>query len=200
MGLILITHDLRVAFSMCDRIYVLYAGSVLEVAPAQALEQRAAATPTRWACCSRSRRAIAGSPRSWPFPARSPHPDEVADVCAFSPRCDWAEPQCRAGKPPLRSLARPAGSPPASAPTSSREQMRETRATANRSEHVALPSKGRRGARLGRGPDEGLRVGPRRAGALGDRARGRVDGARRGRERRARRRVGLGQDDARRAA
>ena len=26
MGLMLITHDLRVAFSMCDRIYVLYAG------------------------------------------------------------------------------------------------------------------------------------------------------------------------------
>ena len=26
MGLVLITHDLRVAFSMCDRIYVLYAG------------------------------------------------------------------------------------------------------------------------------------------------------------------------------
>lgn len=32
MALILITHDLRVAFSMCDRIYVLYAGSLLEVA------------------------------------------------------------------------------------------------------------------------------------------------------------------------
>jgi peptide/nickel transport system ATP-binding protein len=32
MGLILITHDLRVAFAMCDRIYVLYAGSVLESA------------------------------------------------------------------------------------------------------------------------------------------------------------------------
>ena len=30
MSLILITHDLRLAFSTCERIYVLYAGSVLE--------------------------------------------------------------------------------------------------------------------------------------------------------------------------
>ena len=30
MSMIFITHDLRVAFSVCDRVYVLYAGSVLE--------------------------------------------------------------------------------------------------------------------------------------------------------------------------
>jgi peptide/nickel transport system ATP-binding protein len=33
MALILITHDLRVAFAMCDRIFVLYAGSLVEVGP-----------------------------------------------------------------------------------------------------------------------------------------------------------------------
>ena len=38
MGLVLITHDLRVAFSMCDRIHVLYAGSVLEVGRAASVE------------------------------------------------------------------------------------------------------------------------------------------------------------------
>ena len=38
MGLLLITHDLRVAFSVCSRVYVLYAGSVLETAPAAELE------------------------------------------------------------------------------------------------------------------------------------------------------------------
>ena len=39
MGLILITHDLRVAFTTCDRVYVLYAGSLLEVGHAEALER-----------------------------------------------------------------------------------------------------------------------------------------------------------------
>ena len=40
--LILITHDLRVAFSMCDRVDVLYAGSVIEHGPASAVEEQPA--------------------------------------------------------------------------------------------------------------------------------------------------------------
>ena len=40
MSLLLITHDLRVAFSTCDRIYVLYAGSVLEVARPAEMQQQ----------------------------------------------------------------------------------------------------------------------------------------------------------------
>ena len=39
LGLVLITHDLRVAFSICQRIYVLYAGSLLEVAEGDRIEQ-----------------------------------------------------------------------------------------------------------------------------------------------------------------
>ena len=37
MALILITHDLRVAFDVCDRVMVMYAGSVMEQAPAAVL-------------------------------------------------------------------------------------------------------------------------------------------------------------------
>ena len=39
MGLILITHDLRLAFSTCERIHVLYAGSLLEVGDAASVER-----------------------------------------------------------------------------------------------------------------------------------------------------------------
>src|SRR5215472_730827 len=38
MSLILITHDLRVAFAVCDRIYVLYAGSLVEVGSSAELD------------------------------------------------------------------------------------------------------------------------------------------------------------------
>ena len=38
MSMILITHDLRLAFSTCDRVYVLYAGSLLEVGDAKSVE------------------------------------------------------------------------------------------------------------------------------------------------------------------
>ena len=39
MSLILITHDLRLAFSTCDRIHVLYAGALLEVGAASEVER-----------------------------------------------------------------------------------------------------------------------------------------------------------------
>src|SRR5262249_61724074 len=38
MSVILITHDLNVAFSVCDRIIVMYAGSVLESGPSATLK------------------------------------------------------------------------------------------------------------------------------------------------------------------
>ena len=44
MSLILITHDLRLAFSTCDRVYVLYAGSLLEVGDDR--RRRARAVPS----------------------------------------------------------------------------------------------------------------------------------------------------------
>ncbi len=103
MGLILITHDLRVAFSVAQRVYVLYAGSLVEVADAHQLEHEPfhpyslglllaePAVEKRQAALI----AIEGS---------VPAPDEVADRCSFQPRCRWAAPACVAGKPPLRLL------------------------------------------------------------------------------------------------
>jgi peptide/nickel transport system ATP-binding protein len=104
MGLVLITHDLRVAFSICRRIYVLYAGSVLEVAPAAELEQEPLHPYTLGLLLSEpsvERRyehldAIEGS---------VPAPDEVAGRCPFVTRCRWAAPECSAGQPPLREIA-----------------------------------------------------------------------------------------------
>ena len=103
MGLVLITHDLRVAFSVCDRIHVLYAGSLLEAGPAHALESEPLhpyslglllsepAADRRQAMLT----AIEGS---------VPSPAEVAGSCSFAPRCRWAADRCVAAKPPLREV------------------------------------------------------------------------------------------------
>ena len=104
MGLVLITHDLRVAFSICQRIYVLYAGSVLESAPAADLEREPLHPYTLGLLLSEpsvERRmdelaAIEGT---------VPTPDEVAGRCPFAPRCRWEAPECSAGDPPLRAVA-----------------------------------------------------------------------------------------------
>ena len=103
MALVLITHDLRIAFSACDRVYVLYAGSLVEVGPADALEREPLHPYTL------------GLLLSEPPPDRRvavlqgidgsvPSPDEVADRCPFQPRCRWAAPACVVGPTPLRAL------------------------------------------------------------------------------------------------
>ena len=59
MALILITHDLRVAFSVCDRIAVLYAGSLLETGPPPRSRQ-SPCIPIRRPCSCQNRRSTAG--------------------------------------------------------------------------------------------------------------------------------------------
>lgn len=102
MGLILITHDLRVAFSICDRVAVLYAGSVLETGPAAAVEADPRHPYTHGLLLTEP----PGDRRLEQLPVIAgavPDADEVADRCAFADRCDWATGDCRAGRPELRS-------------------------------------------------------------------------------------------------
>jgi peptide/nickel transport system ATP-binding protein len=104
MGLVLITHDLRLAFAMCDRIHVLYAGSLIEMAPAQKLEEEPLHPYAHGLLLSeppadrrvRELVAISGS---------VPRADEVAGSCTFAPRCRWTQPECVAGTPPLREVS-----------------------------------------------------------------------------------------------
>ena len=51
MSLILITHDLRLAFSACDRIMVMYAGSIVETAPSRDLDRSRRCIRTRATSC-----------------------------------------------------------------------------------------------------------------------------------------------------
>jgi peptide/nickel transport system ATP-binding protein len=100
MSLILITHDLRLAFSVCDRVYVLYAGSLLEVGDARDVEIDPQHPYTLGLLLSEPP-AEKRVPRLIAIRGSVPRADEVADRCAFSDRCDWAEDKCRAEKPPL---------------------------------------------------------------------------------------------------
>jgi peptide/nickel transport system ATP-binding protein len=141
MGLIMITHDLRVAFAMCDRIYVLYAGSLLEVAPAAAVEEEPLHPYTLGLLLSEppgDRRlahlhSIDGS---------VPSPDDVADRCPFSARCRWKADECLAGPTPLRPLA--AGRATACVRIDAiRPEMLEERLAASQRAHVEAVSSAR---------------------------------------------------------
>jgi peptide/nickel transport system ATP-binding protein len=133
LGVILITHDLRVAFSICDRVYVLYAGSILEVGAAPVLEHEPFHPYTLGLLLSEppgDRRleqltAIAGA---------VPKAQEVAGRCAFSTRCRWVAPPCGEGQPDLRSEA-PGRLTACLRLPEIRSEMREARAVARRSVH-----------------------------------------------------------------
>ena len=104
MGLILITHDLRVAFALCDRVLVLYAGSVLETASAEQMEAEPLHPYTLGLLLSdppvdRRLSHMAAIPGSVPAP------DQIANTCAFSPRCQWRLDVCTAAAPPIAEVA-----------------------------------------------------------------------------------------------
>ncbi|HYV89210.1 MAG TPA: ABC transporter ATP-binding protein [Candidatus Polarisedimenticolia bacterium] len=104
MSLILITHDLRLAFSTCDRIHVLYAGSLMEVGSVADVERDPFHPYTLGLLLSeppadkRVKRLIA-------IRGTVPKAGDVEGICAFAPRCDWAQDKCRAGKPALSEQA-----------------------------------------------------------------------------------------------
>ncbi|MGH6881040.1 MAG: dipeptide ABC transporter ATP-binding protein, partial [Hypericibacter sp.] len=100
MSLILITHDLRLAFSACDRIHVLYAGALLEVGDAAAV-QRDPFHPYTLGLLLSEPPADRRVPKLIAIRGQVPRADTVADRCAFAERCDWAQDKCRVAKPAL---------------------------------------------------------------------------------------------------
>ncbi|TYK44344.1 ABC transporter ATP-binding protein [Actinomadura decatromicini] len=104
MGLLLITHDLRVAFSLCDRVLVMYAGSIVESGPPGAV-RAAAAHPYSAALLAAEppldqRRSVLST-----IPGRVPQAGAVAGRCAFADRCAWQRAECAASRPRLIELA-----------------------------------------------------------------------------------------------
>ncbi len=100
MGLIMITHDLRVAFSVADRVYVFYAGSLVEVGDADAIEREPLHPYSLGLLLSEPatefrQQALLGVEGSVPAP------DEVAGQCTFASRCRWMEADCVAARPSL---------------------------------------------------------------------------------------------------
>jgi peptide/nickel transport system ATP-binding protein len=103
---LVISHDLALMDLICDEIFVLYLGSIVEHAPASVLADRAAhpytlalrsAIPVPDPTIQRSRERVLlnGDP---PSPAARP------SGCPFRTRCPFAIEVCATERPPLRSI------------------------------------------------------------------------------------------------
>ena len=102
MGLVLITHDLRIAFSVCERIYVLYAGSLVEMAPAVDASGAAAAPLLSRSHAFRASRCGPRQATLTGHPGLRAAPSEVSGGCARSPPVVAGRLK-RAGRPAPRS-------------------------------------------------------------------------------------------------
>lgn len=103
-ALLFITHDLSILAEICDRIYTMYAGRVVETAPTVEFFQNPLHPYTRKLLnaiprhdLKRPLAEIAGSP---------PSLDNLPPGCSFYPRCDLRSERCRKARPDLRELKR----------------------------------------------------------------------------------------------
>jgi peptide/nickel transport system ATP-binding protein len=107
-AIILITHDLGVVAETCERVIVMYAGRMVEEAPAAALFARPMHPYTRGLLRALPRTDADGEqagarPRLAEIPGTVPALTRRIDGCAFAPRCSYAVERCRAA-PPLSGV------------------------------------------------------------------------------------------------
>ncbi len=120
MALLLITHDLGVVTEMAGRVAVMYAGRIVEsgrtedvfaairhpytvglLAASPYAELAGGAGSTGQGDAPARRRRLAAIPGVVPDALRRPA------GCAFAPRCDRAQADCRAARPALAAMERP---------------------------------------------------------------------------------------------
>ncbi|GIF01228.1 ABC transporter ATP-binding protein [Paractinoplanes rishiriensis] len=109
MALVLITHDLGVVAEVADRIAVMYAGRIVETAPAARLFRQPAHPYTEGLLASVPRVSSQGGPLE-PIGGAPPNLARIPPGCAFHPRCGYRRPVCRAEEPPLYRVGPDRGS------------------------------------------------------------------------------------------
>jgi peptide/nickel transport system ATP-binding protein len=97
LGTLFITHDLPLAAAYCDRVYVMYAGRVVEHQPAHDLFADPRHPYTRGLLeCSPS---LGAARELRPIPGRPPSLSDTLTGCPFAPRCARAEAECESWAP-----------------------------------------------------------------------------------------------------
>ena len=104
MALVLITHDMGVVAETADRVAVMYAGQVMEMAPATDLFQ-APYHPYASALLEALPERSAGSDRLPTIPGVVPGAYDRPDGCLFNPRCAFADATCRTSRPSASEVA-----------------------------------------------------------------------------------------------
>ena len=103
MSVLIITHTLGVVAEICDEVYVMYAGRIVENAPVCELFDRPSHPYTRGLLASIPR--IGRNPEYLhTIPGVVPNLLHLPEGCAFSSRCEYASEMCRRSMPELTEV------------------------------------------------------------------------------------------------
>jgi len=103
MGMLLITHNLGIVGDMADRVAVMYAGQIVELAPALSLLRRPLHPYTK-ALIGSVPKLVDGNPRLAAIPGSVPRIGNFPPGCRFHPRCPTARPECATRMPELAEV------------------------------------------------------------------------------------------------
>lgn len=99
-AVVLITHDIDLAFQVADRVAVFYAGTTVETAPSEDFLRGPEALRHPY-----SKALWDALPQNGfqPVPGFQPYARELPKGCLFAPRCPWRTEEC-GGEIPMREL------------------------------------------------------------------------------------------------
>jgi peptide/nickel transport system ATP-binding protein len=103
-ALLLVSHDLGVIAGLADRVAVMYAGRIVELAPVDELFTRPQMPYTLGLLGAVPRPDRVGQALV-PIPGVPAGPADATGGCPFAPRCPLVEDACRTAEPPLRGSA-----------------------------------------------------------------------------------------------
>ncbi len=100
-----ISHNLGVIARVADKVGVMYAGELVELAPtAQIYSHPLHPYTVGLMRCLPDVDAPRGTRELHPIPGRVPSPAEVPAGCIFAPRCEYAAPECSEGRPSFEEI------------------------------------------------------------------------------------------------
>ena len=102
-SLLLITHDLSIVANMADRIYVMYAGKIVETSPAYDLFKKPY-HPYTEGLLGAIPKLSDDHHEFIQIPDSVPHPMFKPKGCYFHPRCPYATDECREKMPTLKEI------------------------------------------------------------------------------------------------
>ena len=103
LGVIFVTHDIGVAVEVSDRIGVMYAGKLVEMAPVERMVDAPQHPYSRGLLASTVHDGMRGQ-RLDSIPGAPPDLAQVPAGCSFAPRCKFVRPDCTTAIPSLREV------------------------------------------------------------------------------------------------